>query len=357
MPLLKSAKEKVHEYNARLPLKYFALSTLSIWSIIVGILLIWNIATEKKGNIHSAKVIARTLLKKDMIYRNWNSLHGGVYVPVTKDTQPNKYLGIERRDVDTAFGVKLTKINPAYMTRQVYELSNNVSGVKGHITSLNPLRPENFPDAWEKRALTLFKAGKKEFSSSERNNGEVYFRFILPLVNNKQCLQCHAVQGEKLGSIRGGLSVSIPFLNSINIEKRQIHTLCLIYFLLWVSGTIGGATGFYILKQKIRNLNESLIKLSDQEKMQGVLEMAGAVCHELNQPLQEALTASEMIQDKINSNSSIDEELVFMIDGLEKMGTITDKLMQVTKYKTKKYLKGEIIDLDEASDFNNHKKF
>jgi len=80
--------------------------------------------------------------------------------------------------------------------------------------------------------------------------------------------------------------------------------------------------------------------------------MAGAVCHELNQPLQEALTASEIIQTNIDSNSSIDEELVFMIDGLEKMGTITDKLMQVTKYKTKKYLKGDIIDLDEASDFN-----
>lgn len=357
MPLLKSAKEKIHEYNARLPSKYFTLSTLSIWSVIVGLLLIWNITTEKKGNIHSAKVVARTLLKKDMIYRKWNSLHNGVYVPVTKDTQPNKYLSIEKRDVDTIFGVKLTKINPAYMTRQVYGLSNKSDGVKGHITSLNPLRPENFPDAWEKRALKLFNVGKKEFSSIDRNNGEVYFRFMLPLVNDKQCLQCHAVQGEKLGSIRGGLCVSIPFLNNLNIEKRQIQILCLIYFLLWFSGTIGISIGFYILKQKIRNLNESEIKLRDQEKMQGVLEMAGAVCHELNQPLQEALTASEIIQTKINSNSSIDEELVFMIDGLEKMGTITDKLMQVTKYKTKKYLKGEIIDLDEASDFNNHKKF
>ena len=36
-------------------------------------------------------------------------------------------------------------------------------------------------------------------------------------------------------------------------------------------------------------------KMREQEKLQGVLEMAGAVCHELNQPLQSVSGFSEML--------------------------------------------------------------
>jgi len=48
-----------------------------------------------------------------------NALHGGVYVPVTESTQPNPYLEDPLRDVVTTDGLKLTKLNPAYMTRLI----------------------------------------------------------------------------------------------------------------------------------------------------------------------------------------------------------------------------------------------
>ncbi len=32
------------------------------------------------------------------------------------------------------------------------------------------------------------------------------------------------------------------------------------------------------------------------------------------------------------------------------MGTITKKLMRITKYETKGYLKGNIVDIDKAAD-------
>jgi Protein of unknown function (DUF3365). len=53
-------------------------------------------------------------------------------------------------------------INPAYMTRQIAEIAAAGDGVRLHITSLNPIRPENRPDPWEAEALARFDRGDKE---------------------------------------------------------------------------------------------------------------------------------------------------------------------------------------------------
>jgi hypothetical protein len=102
-------------------------------------------------------------------------MHGGVYVPVTEETQPNPYLSdVPERDLITPSGRHLTLINPAYMTRQVYELMKESYGVRGHITSLNPIRPENKPDTWETQALRAFESGKTEVSSIEKIEGKEF---------------------------------------------------------------------------------------------------------------------------------------------------------------------------------------
>ena len=51
--------------------------------------------------------------------RAWNAGHGGVYVAVTDEVQPNPYLRHPARDLETVDGRRLTMINPAYMTRQI----------------------------------------------------------------------------------------------------------------------------------------------------------------------------------------------------------------------------------------------
>ena len=87
-----------------------------------------------------------------------------MYVPVTAQTQPNPYLDDPERDVVTNNGLKLTKINPAYMTRQIAEIAKDKNLVWFHITSDNPIRPANFADQWEARALNLFLSGLEEVS-------------------------------------------------------------------------------------------------------------------------------------------------------------------------------------------------
>jgi hypothetical protein len=99
--------------------------------IISGIFLIVAIAVlyfkdngESKDLAYRlAKHEAKVSYNKDIAYRRWASMHGGVYVPVDSITPPNPYLSfIKERDVITQSGRKLTLMNPAYMTRKVHEL-------------------------------------------------------------------------------------------------------------------------------------------------------------------------------------------------------------------------------------------
>ncbi len=99
------------------------LAVVMFWLSIVGISFWWNLTDEKKEHEQLAFETARAFFQQIVITRAWNSSHDGVYVFVTDSVRPNPYLDDDPlRDVVTDKGVKLTKINPAYMTRQVHEL-------------------------------------------------------------------------------------------------------------------------------------------------------------------------------------------------------------------------------------------
>ena len=135
----------------------------------------------------------------------------GVYVPISNEIMPNPYLKIPGRDILTVAGEELTLINPAFMTRMISELASENLDIYFHLTSLDPIRPENKAMEWEKQALYLFETGQKEYffkvSSEDR------FYYMAPLLTGESCLTCHAEQGYQIGDIRGGISVS--FFNLI----------------------------------------------------------------------------------------------------------------------------------------------
>ena len=172
-------------YNPR---KIMMLIIAAVWLITLTTSLIWNIIQDNISTESLALAEAKASYSKDLVYRRWAAMHGGVYVPVTEKTLPNKYLaGIPERDITTESGRKLTLINPAYMTSQVHELGDNQYGIRGHITSLKPIRPENKADDWEKIALLAFEKGSKEpkagriFGPIPREIGELGFQKIASL--------------------------------------------------------------------------------------------------------------------------------------------------------------------------------
>lgn len=168
--------------------------------------------------------------------RNWNAIHGGVYVPVTETTQPNPLLKTPYRDITRADGLQLTLVNPFNITHQLSEIDHKQTGIKFHITSLTPIRAENKADPWENIALQSFKSGKKKAYAISNIDGEPFYRYMEPLYIESTCLQCHIHQDEKEADIFGGISVSIP-TDSItaDIEDHTLH-LIIIHGIIFLSG-------------------------------------------------------------------------------------------------------------------------
>ena len=90
-----------------------------------------------------------------------------------------------------------------------------------------------------------------------------------------------------------------------------------------------------------------------REKLQAVLELAGAVCHELNQPIQAILGHSELLLMDLPEDSPIYEKIKTINAEIHKMGETTRRLMKITRYETEDYIGGtKIFDIAKASDKN-----
>ena len=210
-----------------------------VWTIAIGALLGWSLWYSNRHAEELARLEASASINKDLLYRRWASDNGGVYAPVTEASPPNPYLShVNDRDITTPAGRKLTLINPAYMTRQVHEMGLKQFGARGHITSLNPLRPENAPDAWEAKALHAIAEGAPEVASVETLDDAPHLRLMRPLVTEQSCLGCHAEQGYQVGDIRGGISVSVPMGPYNEIERAHTMPLMLGHGLFWVFGLL-----------------------------------------------------------------------------------------------------------------------
>ncbi|MHB8788818.1 MAG: PAS domain S-box protein [Desulfobulbaceae bacterium] len=222
-------------------------------TIIMAASLIWNLNRQKNETIQLATIEARTVYEKDLTYHRWATLHNGVFVPITEKTQPNPYLAhIPGANVTTTDGMELTLVNPEYMIRQVYGMHSRDFEPIEHITSLDPVRPENAADDWETAALESFDDGQDEAISVEEISGVPYLRYMRPMITEKGCLKCHAVQGYDEGDIRGGISVAIPLAPLLSIAKAHNFASSAAHVTFWLLGLAGILLGTYWLSLTIR---------------------------------------------------------------------------------------------------------
>ncbi len=259
-------------------IKYYFIIYIVVWTSGVLAALYWDISQLKDSSIMVARISAEISYNKDIIYRRWVANHGGVYVTVSDTNPPNPYLKVVNRDITATKGLKLTLINPAYMARQVNEMSEGAEGFKGHITSLNPIRPENYPDTWEKESLKSFERGAKEAVTFAINSGKEYFRLMRPFNTEKSCLKCHASQGYKEGDIRGGISVSIPMEPLRFVEYLQIKKRLLSYSFLWVLGIVGIAVSSRRLWNQMtyrEKIEDEILTLSITDHLTGLYNRRG----------------------------------------------------------------------------------
>lgn len=87
-----------------------------------------------------------------------------------------------------------------------------------------------------------------------------------------------------------------------------------------------------------------------REKLAGVLEMAGAACHHMNQPLQSALWGLQALLEELPAGERMRPELERLHGQIERMREITRKIMEITRYESLDYYRGvKIVDIDKAS--------
>ena len=188
--------------------------------------------------------------------------------------------------------------------------------------------------------------------------------------NGEECIQIT----EKIRPDLILLDISMPKMSGINVcrilkENKEVQHIPIIFVTAHTDNATlkdafdSGGTD-YVRKpiNKIELLariqsaliaQELTLKIVRDEKLKSILEMAGAVCHELNQPLQYIAGATELLLMNLEKKHPHFEDLHKIKEQVDRMGAITRKLMGITSYETRDYV-GEtrIVDLDKSSTLN-----
>lgn len=300
---------------------------LPLWAVyaaLAGFFLSRSLDQIHRHNLDIATEGARNVFRMLVITRKWNALHGGVYVPVSDDVQPNPYLTAPRRDIETRDGQKLTLINPAYMTRMIGDMTadaRNAAGLSFRITSQKPLNPHNAPDDWERQALLQLTPEKAEVTALVEDAGHASkLRFLAPLWVSEECLACHRSQGYQVGDLRGGISITqdyTPFLAAARpseVSSIIAHGAVFLLFVLISGGSLSFLRRSWLaLERNIETLNQARHELLQSEKMASLGRMVAGFAHELNTPVGIAVGAvshnDESLQqiDRLLGTEEVDE--------------------------------------------------
>lgn len=98
---------------------------------------------------------------------------------------------------------------------------------------------------------------------------------------------------------------------------------------------------------------QELTALRESERLHGVLEMAGAVCHGLSQPVM----AIEGYADLMAMNTNSDDPNYTLIQKIvaqaKKLSEMNQRLVRITRYETRPYMGGNIVDIAKSSSRNS----
>jgi signal transduction histidine kinase len=317
---------------------------LLAWAVAVAASLAQHHADLHRQSLAIASEGGRNLFNMVVLTRAWNAEHGGVYVPATKKSPPNPYLSHPHRDLVTRDGQQLTMINPAYMTRQLSELAEARGGTAFHITSLNPIRPANAPDAWEQVALRAFEEGTKEvLTLLEPPGGPARLRYMAPLHVAEPCMVCHARQGYWVGDVRGGISVTLPFepirLASVHAWEQSRNK----HLAVFIGIALLGWALLEVLRRRWFDLAENLTALETaRNAMEAAnIELArardaaetgsraksaflGAMSHEFRTPLNGILGFAHLLQHADLPEKSRDQARNIVEQGNRLLGLVNE---------------------------------
>ena len=242
-----------------------------IWTFFIALMIVYLTYQRYQQVQELALLEAKTSTNKDIAYRKWVATHGGVYVPITEETQPNPYLKVTNRDLNTTSGLQLTLINPAYALRQMTEQYSSLYGIKSHLSSDKFINPKNAPDTWENKSLQTLLKTKQDVYEFHTVNNQKFLSYMTPFFVKEECMKCHGEQGYQIGDIRGALTITLPMGRYDDIFFKGLISTIIILLLVWILGLMSFRWGYrfsYLHTQEKINLYEqnlfSLVSLIEQ---------------------------------------------------------------------------------------------
>ena len=214
---------------------------ISVWTTLIGFSAFWNLRNSEQQIMNLAYTEARANLNKDLSFRRWASLHGGVYVPITPTQQSVPWLShVPGRDVQTSDGQQLTLLNPASMLRQIMDFYAADYGVRGRIIGLQQLNPGNAPDDWERQELEKFTRGEaSEVWAINAVDGKPHLRYLRALFMEPGCDKCHGILGYKTSDMRGATGLNLPLDNYQAQITAARSGLGFTHVAIWLIGLAG----------------------------------------------------------------------------------------------------------------------
>lgn len=205
---------------------------------------------------HQVELRAKTLLSALHIIRQWNANYGGVYVEKKLGVKNDPYQ--PNPELPAADGRVLTLRNPAFMLKEISEAAREFNWFSLHLSSLQPLDPDNQPDDFEKTALANFTQGMDEYCAMEKKEDRTFYRAAKALWVEEGCMHCHAAQNFRLGEIRGALAVKFEITDLVQELERDKKILILLSLSAIVAllGVI-----YYLVVRLMRKIKEAQLKL------------------------------------------------------------------------------------------------
>ena len=289
------------------------------------------------------------ILGKNATVIRWATRHGGVYVPITQDQQPITFMAhVPGRDVATTEGLELTLINPASMLREMMDDYEDQYGVKGRITGLKFLNPENAPDKWEHEQLEIMSAvagTPQEIWKQTDINGIPHLRYLRPMIMESGCMKCHGHLGYKIGEVRGATGINLPLTVYLERFSNVRFNLIVSHLLIWLVVLAAIAwIGRKAAKQEDELASTVQLRTAELERSRDAAEAGlhsrdsfiANMSHEIRTPMNAILGFSEIVESDQSLLPKTRERIKTIRSSANNLLGILNDILDLTKLESGK---------------------
>jgi PAS domain S-box-containing protein len=184
-----------------------------------------------------AETNARVVLQEKLAFRTWLTKQRS-FLSSLSDSN-NTLLKAEKTTIEP---LPTKNLNISVNCLSFSSSCTEVQTTYCKIVNLCSSKKENIPDNWERNAMLEFSNGTKEILEFTDINGECVLRLIQPLVIDESCLQCHLNKDFKVGSIGGGISITIPMQPVFDQTISSKIRIIALHISLIIVGFIGITT-------------------------------------------------------------------------------------------------------------------